>query len=274
MDIVTLETFLHLGIQPAGLSSLDIQKNWNPEIATEWPDVIDVGNAYEPNFEIIAQLEPDVIFASESEHSEMYDDLSPIAPTIMLNNWPYKDGPTMLEAVEQNIMRVADVMDRSNDGAVYLDEFRNKVQGYKERVDVAGLSDSKFILANPVAFEGQPSLFLFVPNSQNSEILEKMGLNNAVSLPDEFARYGHIEVSLEALAELDGPDVHFIYVTSPGGGNPVIDPKHWKNYPVWNNLSFVKEERVHHIREINMFRGPTELEKLADSTIKALTKNE
>lgn len=204
----------------------------------------------------------------------MYDDLSSIAPTIMLNNWPYKDGPTMLEAVEQNIMRVADVMDRSNDGAVYLDEFRNKVQGYKERVDVAGLSDSKFILANPVAFEGQPSLFLFVPNSQNSEILEKMGLNNAVSLPDEFARYGHIEVSLEALAELDGPDVHFIYVTSPGGGNPVIDPKHWKNYPVWNNLSFVKEERVHHIREINMFRGPTELEKLADSTIKALTKNE
>jgi ABC-type Fe3+-hydroxamate transport system substrate-binding protein len=273
MDIVTLETFLHLGIQPVGLSSLDVQKSWNPEIATEWPSVADVGNTYEPNFETIAQLEPDVIFASATEHLEMYDDLRSIAPTIMLNNWPAEGGPTMLEAVEQNIMTISEVMGRSSEGAAYLEGFQNKVDGYKKRVDEAGFARSKFILANAVAFDGQPSIFLFVPNSQNSEILERMGLDNAVSLPDEFAQYGHMEVSLEALAALDDSDVHFIYVTSPGGGNPVTDPDHWKNHPVWNNLSFVNEGRVHHIGQINMFRGPLELEQLADSTIEALTEN-
>jgi ABC-type Fe3+-hydroxamate transport system substrate-binding protein len=271
MDIVTLETFLHLGVQPVGLSSLDIQKMWNPEISTEWPDVVDVGNTYEPNLEAIAQLEPDLIFASESEHSQMYDDLSSIAPTIMLNNWPYEDGSTMLQAVEQNIMTISDIMGRSEDGVAYLEGFNEKVQEYKNRIDAAGLAGSKFILANPVAFEGEASLFLFVPNSQNSEILERMGLENAVSLSEEFARYGHTEVSLEALAALDSPDVHFIYVTSPGGGDPVTDLEHWKNHPVWTGLSFVQDGRVYHIEQINMFRGPIELEKLADSTIEALT---
>lgn len=271
MDIVALETFLHLGIQPVGLSSLDTQKSWNPEIATEWPDVVDVGNTYEPNFEVIAQLEPDVIFASESEHSEMYDELAAIAPTIMLNNWPYQDGPTMLQAVEQNIMTISDVMERSDDGATYLDEFHRRIQEHRERIDSAGLAGSRFILANAVAFEGQPGLFLFVPSSQNSEILERIGLENAVSTPEEFARYGHTEVSLEALATLDGPDVHFIYVTSPGGGDPIADPEHLRDHPVWNNLSFVKEGRVYHIGQINMFRGPMELEKVAESIIDALT---
>jgi ABC-type Fe3+-hydroxamate transport system substrate-binding protein len=272
MDIVTLETFLHLDIAPVGLSSLDIQKNWNPEIATEWPDVVDVGNTYEPNLELIAQLEPDLIFASESEHSQMYDDLSGIAPTIMLNNWPYEDGSTMLQAVEKNIMTISNVMGRSEDGAAYLEDFNGKVQEYKDRIDAAGLAGSKFILANPVAFEGEPALFLFVPNSQNSEILERMGLENAVSSPEEFARYGHTEVSLEALAALDGPGVQFIYVTSPGGGDPVTDPQYWKDHPVWNELSFVQDGRVHHIGQVNMFRGPIELQKVADSTVEALTR--
>ena len=272
MDIVTLETFLHLGVQPVGLSSLDIQKNWNPEIATEWPDVADVGNTYEPNLEVIAQLEPDLIFASESEHSQMYDDLSSIAPTIMLKNWPYEEdgSTTMLQAVERNIMTISEVMGRSEDGAAYIEDFNEKLQEYKSRIDAAGLAGSKFILANPVAFEGEPALFLFVPNSQNSEILKRIGLENAVSLPDEFARYGYTEVSLETLAALDAPDVHFIYVTSAGAGDPITDPEHWKNHPVWTGLSFVQDGRVHHIGQINMFRGPIELEKVAGSATDAL----
>lgn len=271
LDTVSVELLLALGIEPVGLASVEDHKNWSPEISSEWPNAVDVGETWEPNFEVMAQLEPDLIIGMQAAHSEMYDDLSSIAPTILLDNWPQEGGPTMLEAVEQNTMLVADILGRHDDGAAFLESFRGKLEQNAQKLEAAGLDGAKFILADVWINEDTPILRLYVPNAQGSETLERMGLKNIVSPPEEFQRFGSIDSSLEALATLDGPDVHFLYLLVPGE-DPFTSSEYWADNPVWNNLSFVEEGRVHSLGSINMFRGVLMLEKLADTTTSALTE--
>jgi ABC-type Fe3+-hydroxamate transport system substrate-binding protein len=271
LDTVSVELLLALGIEPVGLASVEDHKTWSPEIATEWPNVADVGETWEPNFEVMAQLEPDLIIGMQAAHSEMYDDLSSIAPTILLDNWPEEGGPTMLEAVEQNTMLVADVLGRHDDGAAFLEGFNAKLDQNAGNLEAAGLDGAKIILADVWVNEGTPTLRLYVPNAQGSETLERMGLENVVAPPAEFERFGSIDSTLEGLAALDGPGVHFLYLLVPGE-DPFTSSEYWADNPVWNDLSFVEEGRVYSLGSINMFRGVLMLEKLADKATEQLTK--
>jgi ferric hydroxamate transport system substrate-binding protein len=273
LDTVAVEVVLALGGQAVGMGSLEDHKIWTPEISTKWPDVTSVGETWEPNLEVMAQLEPDLIIGMQAAHSGMYDDLSAIAPTILLDNWPPEGGPTMLEAVEQNTMTIADALNRHDKGVAFLEGFHAKIDENAAKLEAAGLDGASFILADTRTFEGAPEMRLYVPNSQNSEILERMGLENAVTPPGEFQRFGSIDAGLEALTTLDGPDVHFIYVSSPfpGSTDPLTDPAYWKDNPVWAKLQFVQEGNVYRLDPVNFFRGPLELEKLADRSVNALT---
>ena len=273
LDTVAVEVVLALGGQTVGMGSLEDHKIWTPEISTKWPDVVSVGETWEPNLEVMAQLEPDLIIGMQAAHSGMYDDLSSIAPTILLDNWPPEGGPTMLEAVEQNTMTIADALNRHEEGAAFLEGFHAKIDENAAKLEAAGLDGARFILADTRTFEGAPEMRLYVPNSQNSEILERMGLENVVPPPEEFQRFGSIDISLEALTTLDGPNVHFIYVSSPfpGSTDPLTDPAYWKDNPVWTKLQFVQEGNVYRLDPVNFFRGPLELEKLADRSVDALT---
>lgn len=273
LDNVAIETLLALGIEPVGTYDLEGQKASNPQIAAEWTSAVDVGNIHEPNLEVIAQLEPDVIFASEAELSNLYGDLSEIAPTIMFNSWPYEeDGISMIDAVRKSTTTIAEIMGHKEEGAVFLERLEAKIADNAAKIEAAGLKGDKFIMASIwVNDETTTWTVLYIPNSQNSAILEEMGLVNAVPMPKEFDRYGELTSSLEGLTTLDGPDVHFLYVTLPGLADPVSEPGHWKDNPVWKNLSFVQEERVHHLGSISMYGGPLELEKLADAAASALT---
>lgn len=179
----------------------------------------------------------------------------------------------MLEAVEQNTMTIADALNRHEEGAAFLEGFHAKIDENAAKLEAAGLDGARFILADTRTFEGAPEMRLYVPNSQNSEILERMGLENVVPPPEEFQRFGSIDISLEALTTLDGPNVHFIYVSSPfpGSTDPLTDPAYWKDNPVWTKLQFVQEGNVYRLDPVNFFRGPLELEKLADRSVDALT---
>lgn len=76
---------------------------------------------------------------------------------------------------------------------------------------------------------------------------------------------------MEGLEALDSSDMHFICVASPGGGGPMSYPQYSKEHSLWNAFAFVQDGRVHHIGQINMFRGHIELEKVVDTMIEALT---
>lgn len=262
-----------LGVQSTvGTVNQDWINEWLTPLGLPLSDnAINVGIPDEPNLEMMAQLEHDLIIGMQAAHSEVYDDLSNIAPTILLDNGSSLDGPIMLEAVEQNAILIADVLSCHDDGATFLEQFNANLDQNERGLEQARLKGAKFILADVAVFESEPRLRLYVPNAQGSEAFESMGLKNMVTPTVEFQRFGNIDPSLEALATLDGHDVHFLYMQIPSK-DPLTDQQYWGENPVWKNLFFVEEGCVYQLGSINMFYSVLMLEKLAYKATDELTK--
>lgn len=275
LELNSVEQLYELGVQPVGLGSLDFWASATPEIMAAWSGTKNVGANFEPNLEAIAQLRPDLIIGMQSAHSEMYDDLTSIAPTILLNNYPPEDGPTMLEATKEGAMIVADALNIRDDGIALLERLDTKIKENTAKIKAAGLEGKKFILAETSVSDGQPGITVMLPNSQTSEILEMTGLKNAVPEPDEFQSFGSIDTHLEGLSALDGPDVYFIYKTIPGTQDPLSEAAYWRDNPIWKELSFVQDGRVYNLESNNymsFYGGVIDLEKASDRITRALAE--
>lgn len=264
--MISSEFLYELGVKPVGVDSLGFIQMWFPEIHSAWSDVTNVGENFEPNFEAIAQVEPDMIIGAHFAHSEVYDELSDIAPTILTDLNPEQDGPTQFEAIQQNTIMMASALNRHDKGVELVEKMNAELEKNAAELEAAGLKGSKFILAAGwvLTDEDKPNLSLDAPNSDNAQILEQMGLVNAVPAPEEFDRFGQIYPGLEGVTTLDGPDVHFIYFSS-ASGNPF--ESHWKNNPVWSNLSFVEDGRLYHMGVANYSGGPLNRIEFADKVV-------
>lgn len=279
LDTHSFSIMMELGIEPVGVQYWQ-EDEWTgegkifweayyPGITQKWPNVVNTGS--EPNLEVITQLEPDLIIAP-SWGSEIYDDLSEIAPTIL-----FKDGPPQgsgldnLQAAERITMGIAGALNRHDDGVAMIEGFHDHLADNAEKLEEAGIKGKKFIFAQTWT-EDDNSVFIRVwaGPSKPSLILEEMGIVNAAPLPEQVLEDGRWDgVGLEGLATLDGPDVHFMYM--PSGDDDAIADQWIDKNPVWNNLSFVKEGRVHNLGPyLYMYGGPQKDAEFADRVVEIL----
>jgi iron complex transport system substrate-binding protein len=79
-DYAALDILAYLGIEPTGVAKSSL-----PDYLAHFRDetYADVGTLFEPNFERIYALQPDVIFVS-TRQAEVYPELARIAPTVYL----------------------------------------------------------------------------------------------------------------------------------------------------------------------------------------------
>jgi ABC-type Fe3+-hydroxamate transport system substrate-binding protein len=213
--------------------------------------MVDVGDYWQPNFESIAQFEPDLIIISDAWNRLNYDKLNDIAPTLMFATYPTEEkGTTTLEEMEQSFIALAEAVNRQEEAATILDRFHAKLDGAADRIEAAGMKGEKFLVSELWVSENEPSMFLFTRNSVPSQILEKIGLQNALTT-DERPAWGTINVGTEALASvaLQNPDLHFFF-----GHYSTLDevnyyniPDMVKNDPIWKDLEFNKRGYAHEL---------------------------
>ncbi len=103
-DYATLDSLDKLGVEIIGLPKSNI-----PTFLDKFNDekYADVGTLFEPNFEKIFELEPDVIFVS-ARQSEVYDELAKIAPTIFLNI----DGANYMDSFTHNVKLLGEIFEK------------------------------------------------------------------------------------------------------------------------------------------------------------------
>ena len=279
LDTHSFSIMMELGIEPVGVQSWE-EDEWvgegkifweayYPGITQMWPDVVNTGN--EPNLEVITQLEPDLIIAP-SWGSEIYDDLSEIAPTILFTDEPPEgSGLDQLEAAERVTMGIADALNRHEEGVAMIERMHAELEENSAKLEEAGIKGKKFVFAQTWT-EDDSSVFIRVWTgvSKGSIILEEMGIANAAPNPEGALPDGRWDaVGLEGLSTLDGPDVHFMYM--PSGDDDAIADQ-WTDNPVWNNLSFVKEGRVYNLGpNLYMYGGPQKDAEFADEVVEVLT---
>jgi ferric hydroxamate transport system substrate-binding protein len=121
LDLPITEHLLILGVQPVGAIVWEAHGTGLRQLMQEFnlplsPDVLNVGQDNgEPNLEVIAQLQPDLIIASIDQEM-IYEDLNKIAPTILLDYTPKMNGTETYDEMEQDFMTVADAINRHEQG--------------------------------------------------------------------------------------------------------------------------------------------------------------
>lgn len=109
-DYATLDSLDKMGVEIIGLPKSSI-----PTFLDKYNDerYEDVGTLFEPNFEKIFELQPDVIFVS-GRQAEVYDELAKIAPTVYLE----VNGAAYIESITKNFKILGEIFGKE----AFMDE--------------------------------------------------------------------------------------------------------------------------------------------------------
>ena len=260
LEWVYVEDLLALGIQPVGVADIDGYQeyvNIEPKLAD---NVVNVGTRQEPSLEAIAKLAPDLIIGVEFRHRSILQPLSAIAPTQL---YPQPEGENQLATVTQTFEAIATAVNRQDAAATVLQQMQNTFQSATAQLEAINLLNDSFVLAHFVP--GTPQPRLFTNQALAVQILTQIGLNNAWA--GGVNQYGFSTVGLEELATVQ--QANFLYIAAAD------DPQwqKWQRSPVWQELEFVKQNRLYPIgADTWVFGGPLSAQILVQRVIASLSK--
>ncbi|KEI75245.1 ABC transporter [Clostridium botulinum B2 128] len=138
-DYGTLDSLDKMGIEIKGLPKSNI-----PSYLSKYKDdkYIDVGTLFEPNFEKLNEIKPDVIFIS-ARQSKAYEELNKIAPTIHLNT----ENGKYMESVRSNLEKLGKVFDKEDFVRDEIKKLDDSVKDINKKASEGG-KKALVILAN------------------------------------------------------------------------------------------------------------------------------
>jgi len=123
-DFGILETLDVLGIDVAGLPRGNMPTHLEKYDTDEYANV---GSLKEPDFEKIAEINPDLIIIS-GRQSTLYDELANIAPTIYLDI----DTERYMESFEENLQVIGEIFDKEEAIETELATIKNSIIDLQE----------------------------------------------------------------------------------------------------------------------------------------------
>lgn len=191
-DFAALSVLDALGVEVAGVPKQNVPEAFSQYASDE--DVQDIGTLFEPDYELVAAEQPDLIIVA-GRSSEAYPQLSEIAPTIDLSN----DWETFQDSVVANAETLAPVFGAEDEVDGLVEDLDAAVADVQEKAGSAGTALVVLTSGGEVTAYGPGSRFGFLHDS--------LGLTPAVE-DVEAATHGEA-VSFEFLLETD-PDWLFV----------------------------------------------------------------
>jgi len=138
-DYAVLDSLDKMGVEILGLP-----KNNIPEYLSKFNDdkYEDVGTLFEPDFEKIYELDPDVIFIS-ARQSEVYEELNEIAPTVFFQ----VDGSNYLESVKNNMKILGQIFNKEQFIEEELANISSEIEKVNKEVKGRGVN-ALVVMAN------------------------------------------------------------------------------------------------------------------------------
>ncbi|MGF7059441.1 siderophore ABC transporter substrate-binding protein [Brassicibacter mesophilus] len=168
-DYATIDSLEKMGIEILGLPKSNVPKHLEKYNDDKYEDV---GTLFEPNFEKIFELEPDVILVS-ARQAEVYDELAKIAPTVYLE----VDGANYMESVIKNTQILGELFGKKDIVEKELSNVNETIEDLNKKVVDSG-KNALIVMANDgsISAYGEGSRFGiihkefgFVPADKNIE---------------------------------------------------------------------------------------------------------
>ncbi|WP_208588060.1 ABC transporter substrate-binding protein [Gracilibacillus suaedae] len=265
LEWVYAEDLLALGVQPVGMADIEGYHSWVNIEAELGEEVEDVGTRQEPNLEAIHALDPDVIITANYRHEAIMDSLEEIAPTLAYNSYPEEEEGTQYEEMEATFKEMAKLVQKEEQADEILTELDQSYQDIEAEIAEAGIDNTDFVLSQAFSSDSSPVIRLFKDNAMATEIMTKIGLDNAYQ-SEGFQVYGFDETSVESLQTAQ--DAHFFYIVQEDDN---VFTNQLAGNPAWEELSFVKEGRTYQLPgDTWTFGGPLSAEVFANQIKEAL----
>ncbi|NHA37275.1 iron citrate ABC transporter substrate-binding protein [Staphylococcus schleiferi] len=258
-----VDALVALDVKPVGIADDGKKKNIIEPIRDKVGDYKSVGSRKQPNLEVISELKPDLIIADSNRHKNNYEQLSKIAPTILLPSLDsnYKDN---IEAFKT----IGKALSEKDKADQRLKEHEEKIEKYKKEIT---MDKSKKVLPAVISQSG------FLAHSDQSyvgQFLHDLGFKEALTkeVADQLPEYlnaPYLNMNSEQLSDVN-PQRMFIMVN--GENDPHLAKM--KKDPVWNEIDAVKNDRVHVVDRQTWakFRGLISSEEIAKELVEISKK--
>ena len=232
LELSFLDSLHNLDIDPVAIAD-DGETNKVTDVTNgEKIDYLSVGDRKEPNLEELSSMDLDLIIADTSRHSEIYEDLNKIAPTIVLDSID-----SSYDEYIENFETIAEIVGKEDVAKAKIEEAEKVLSDVKDKAKDK-VSDEEVLTVSPKNDE----YTAHTSSSFVGQVLEKAGFKNAIQSDDREA-----SLSLEQLVEIN-PDI-IVYMRDD------IDTTiytQWKNTQLYKSLDAVKNNKVY----TTVARGP------------------
>lgn len=191
-DFGTLDTLDVLDVDVTGVPQGNIPTYLAKYGSDEYENV---GSLKEPDFEKIAEVDPDLIIIS-GRQSDLYDQLQDIAPTIYLG----VDTTRYMDSFKENLATIGEIFDKETEVEEELGKIEDAISTVKEEAESSD-KNGLIILAN------DDKISAYGPNSRFGLIHDVFGVP-AADETIEASTHG-MNVSFEYVTEQD-PDLLYV----------------------------------------------------------------
>ncbi|MDH6351547.1 MULTISPECIES: ABC transporter substrate-binding protein [Brevibacillus] len=229
-----------LNVKPVGAVESWSQQPVYEYLRDSLKDVENLGVETQPNLELVSKLKPDLIIASISRHEKIYDQLSKIAPTVMID--PLYDFKNTLTVVGQALNKEAE-------SKVLLDQWDKRVADLKTKLQTK-LGSAWPLEATVLNFR-EDHARIYVTGFAG-DILDELGFIRSKTLQAE-ADKGTVHMKLTSVESIPSMNakVLFVFKFDDSGAEKVQKLyQEWTNHPLWKGLDAVKSNNVHLVDEV------------------------
>jgi iron complex transport system substrate-binding protein len=253
LDWGLTSTVLSLGVRPVGIAEIDLYRRW----ADDYPvphDTQDVGLRTEPNLEVVAALEPDLIITTPFSES-VRPFLERIAPTRSFATYTPEGRP--LNRSAEVLREIAREMGVDAQAETVLARIEASFAAAKRNLGgqrIEPLLLAGFMDGRHVRIYGTDSLF--------GNVLNRLGVANAWDRPTNF--WGFALVGIHELAAY--PEARLLAIDPV----PADSPMNKAGSGLWQVLPFVRAGRVGSLPACWAFGDVSAAERFAGILIQAL----
>lgn len=222
LEFSIVDNLYQIGVKPIGIADDGDEARLIEPIRTFVKGYTSVGKRAQPNLEVIQMLEPDLIIADAKRHSEIYDQLQTIAPTILITSL---EGN--YEELEQSFRTISEVFGKEKVADKVILDSEERIKRIRKSLTKTSLR-TKTIM--PIVPEVN-SINVHTSSSYIGDIIKKLGLKHSVENENVYA-----EFTLEQLSE-NKPEI-MIYMRPTKG--TIVDA--WNKNDVYKKLPAVKND--------------------------------
>lgn len=241
LDWDLTEMILSLGIVPVGVA----RPLWYMQLDGVPPlpnGVVDTGLLYQPNFEVLQRLAPDLIVIT-AWHAMLRPMLERIAPTLTVATFaPRVDVFTNMR---EQTRYLASVLGREREAEALLTRLDDVLAGSATRLQAIGAGRRPVYVFRPIDAR---HVTVYGPHGLFGGVMRELGLINAWQGGADVQ--GAAGTDLAALAQQPEASAVLVGMPSPG------IPEELARSPLWRALPFVKDGRLRQIGKISATGGP------------------